>query len=176
MTLTYCHPDLIKLNYLMSPDSPGKFALTADSKGAIIAVSHHCCDLIFPGACLRIPRGFACTKTHVVGRVELRRIKSSQAEQQARSHRLEDIKLLQRILQSPTKEQRACLLINLLCRKLGYAIVRNIPAEILASVVATSPAEIMLARDRYESSLSTLASGYRMGDSNFLSWQRRLWE
>lgn len=175
MTLDHDLPSFPSINHRLWNARPN-LILASDARGALIANGPYCCDLILPGAFLGIHQGFRESSLQTIGQVQLKQVVSFQAKQQALCCRIDDIKALQRILKMPTRHQRACLLINLLCRRIGLAAVRDLPAEIMAKIVASSPAEITAARHRYETSLTTLASKQRMSDRSFLDWQRRLYE
>ena len=133
-------------------------------------------DIIFPGSRVTAGPHFYCQSVQVVGQLQLTKVQDNDQREQSRQHRIQDIKAIQRILKVPDREQRACLIVNLLCRRLGLSAARTLSPNVVAQLVFANPAQVYEAYRSYEKSLSGLAISGRLGDAAALAWQRRQYQ
>ena len=79
-----------------------------------------------------------------------------------------------RILQNFDPLQRACLLVTMLCHRLGLGVVKKANPELLGALGRIQPNHIEGALHLYEQSLHQLGQTERMGDPHYLTWQRHM--
>lgn len=154
--------------------SDSTLAVSLRSAGGVLLKGRFFDDIIFPGASLVMGSQFVCKSVQAIGKIKLIRVEDTFLRQQSRRLRIQDIAAMQRILKMPNPRQRACLVVNLFCRRLGLGAALTLDPEIVARMVFTDVQEVVAAYRSYEKSLSGLVVSGRLGRSDVLSWQRRL--
>jgi hypothetical protein len=160
------------LSYLKDRASP--LAVAPQSRGGLVLVNPHYSDLISAGSRLIWPQHFQCQAIYAIGSVFLCKVESAEARQQSLDNRIHMLALLGRILENFDPEQRACLLVNALCRKWGLSTVEKADLRLLGSLGRVTPEQMQGAIHRYKQHLQKLGQMARMGDEHHLSWQRKL--
>ncbi len=173
-------PHLLEnVNYLdlllaLLEQTAAPIAVAPQSRGGLVLVSHRYSDLISPGSRLIWPHYFQCTGIYAVGAVQLCTLHSARARQHSFDNRIAGLTLIGRVLQDFDPLQRACLLVNLLCHRLGLGVVKQSNLELLGTLGRVQPDCIRDALNLYERNLQQLGQSVRLGDSYYLAWQRQL--
>lgn len=163
---------LEQLRRLVCESTPS-LVISPESEGVLLLSGRFHQDIIFPGASLLTGSQFACKALQVVGQLHFIRVNDSDKIQAGRQQRINDIQAIQRIIKVPSKRQRACLAVNLLCRRVGLGLTQQIQPWAVAQLVCTDPKEVASAYGTYEKSLIGLMKSGRISDPAYLSWQRK---
>lgn len=166
---------LSRLLEIVSQSNPA-LIIAPHCAGGLLLEGRYYNDIVFPGGSLILGSQFVCCSVRVMGRIQLLKVADGFQRQQSRQHRIEGIEAIQRILKMPDPEHRACLVVNLICRRVGLAAARTLSPEAVGQLVFTSPEQVIKAYHSYEKSLSGLAKSGRLARPDVLSWQRRLHE
>jgi hypothetical protein len=157
-----------------SQNTASSLAVTPQSRGGLILMNHHYSDFIGPGSRLIWPKHFHCTGVYAIGTASLCTLESPQARQKSMQNRILLLAILSRILQDFDSRRRACLLVNVLCHRLGLATVKQANLGMLGSLARVTSEQMQAAVQLYEQHLQQLGRTERLSDEHHLSWQRQL--
>ncbi len=148
-------------------------AVTPKSQGGLVLVNQHYSDFIGPGSRLVWPAHFQCKGIYAVGEVQLCTLHAAPARQNSLHNRVMGLAILARILKDFDPKHRACLLVNLLCNRLGLKTVRQADLTLLGSLGRVSLEQMHWAIGVYEQDLQKLGKTEGLGDRYRVSWQRQ---